>query len=176
MKRMIAPLSLLVAGVALGLLSAQYLMENANIAAPVVNSKWSEIRIGAETLQSSYLAGHFLRKGQVPPLKGSRLFVRSTDDDGNSLRGDCVVTLEGRIPPSRWWFVSATSGSGRTTLDAAQVVGEATGEVAISISLSPVAGNWFIPADGGAYELQLVLLGSDDTAPLALPLVKRLWC
>jgi hypothetical protein len=173
---MIAPLSLLIAGTALGLLSAQYLMENANVAVPVANSAWKEIQLSSESLQSSYLAGHFLRRGQVPPLKGSRFFVRSVDDEGNSLRGDCVVTLEGRVPPARWWFVGASSASGRATLDAAQVIRESSGEVAVSVSLTPVAGNWIIPADGNSYELQLVLLGIDDTAIVSLPTVKRLWC
>lgn len=176
MNRLIVPFSLLVAGIALGLLSAQYLMENASVAAPVANSEWNEIQIGAESLQSSYLAGHFLRRGQVPPLKGSRFFVRSVDDDGNRLRGGCVVTLEGRIPPARWWFVSASSASGRATLDAAQAIRESNGEVAVSISLTPVAGNWIIPTDGNSYELQLVLLGADDAAIVDLPSVKRLWC
>jgi hypothetical protein len=176
MKRFIAPLSLLAAGVALGLLSAQYLMENANVAVPVSNSKWSEIQLSSESLQSSYLSGHFLRRGQVPPLKGSRFFVRNSDDDGNSLRGDCVVSLEGRIPAARWWFVSASSGKGRTTLDAAQAIRESNGEVAVSISQSPVAGNWIIPKDGSSYDLHLVLLGVDDAAVVDLPRVKRLWC
>jgi hypothetical protein len=49
----------------------------------------------------------------------------------------------------------------------------------VSLSVSPVPGNWLVPPSSGAYELQLVLLGlTDDVAgatPL-LPHVKRLWC
>lgn len=176
MKRFVAPLVLLLTGLILGVLSAQYMMENASVAAPIANSKWKEIRVGGEDLKSSYLAGHFLRRGQVPPPKGTRFYVRNTDDEGNSLRGDCVVTLEGRMPASRWWFVSSASSSGRKTLDAAQAIREGSGEVTISISVSPVAGNWLVPADGGNYDLQLVLLGVDDDTPPVLPSVKRLWC
>jgi hypothetical protein len=176
MNRIVAPLVLLVTAVALGLLSAQYMMENASVAVPIANSKWTEIRVGGEDLQSSYLAGHFLRRGQVPPPKGTRFYVRNADDDGNRLRGDCVVALEGRMPAARWWFVSAASSTGRKTLDAAQAIREASGDIAISLSVSPVAGNWLIPADDGNYDLQLVLLGVDDGAPPVLPSVKRLWC
>jgi hypothetical protein len=176
MNRLVAPLFLLAAGIAIGLLSAQYLMENASVAAPVANSEWNEIRVGAESLQSIYQTGHFLRRGQVPPLKGSRFFVRSTDDEGNSLRGDCLVTLEGRIPAARWWFVGAKSNSGRTTLDAAQAIRESSGEVAISVSVSPVPGNWLVPPGGSGYELQLILLGVDESASVSLPSVRRLWC
>jgi hypothetical protein len=176
MNRTVAPLVLLVSGVVLGLLSARYMMENASVAIPIANSKWTEIRVGGEDLQSSYLAGHFLRRGQVPPPKATRFYVRNVDDDGNSLRGDCVVTVEGQMPTARWWFVSAASSGGRKTLDAAQVIREASGDFAISLSVSPVAGNWLVPADGGNYDLQLVLLGVEDGAQPVLPSVKRLWC
>jgi hypothetical protein len=179
MNRAIIPLIMLAIGLGLGVLSAQYMMENASIAAPVANTGWKEIRAGNQDLQSTYLAGHFLRRGQLPPPKGTRFFVRSEDDDGNSLRGDCLVTMEGAFPVSRWWFVSALSGSARTSLDASQAIRETSGETSVSLSVSPVPGNWLVPPSSGAYELQLVLLGvSDDVAgatPL-LPHVKRLWC
>jgi hypothetical protein len=177
MKRAIFPLIMLTVGAALGLLSAQYMMENASVATPVANNAgWNEIHQGSGDLKSTYLAGHFLRRGQVPPPKGTHFYVRSEDDDGNTLRGDCLVTMEGRLPIARWWFVSATSGSARTSLDAAQSIRETTGETSISLSTSPVPGNWLIPPSGGSYELQLVMVGIDDDTSVTLPRVKRLWC
>jgi hypothetical protein len=177
MMRAVLPLIMLALGLLLGTLSAQHMMETASGATPIPQTGWSEIRIAKDRWQSVYLVGHFLRRGQVPPPKGTRFFVRSLDDDGNSLRGDCLVTLEGKIPQSRWWFVSAASGGNRATLDAAQAIRETTGETNISLSVSPVPGNWLVPPGGGAYELQLVLLGLDDaTEAPALPRVKRLWC
>ena len=179
MNRAIIPLIMLAAGLGLGLLSAQYMMENASGATPVSNTGWIEIRAGNQDLQSTYLAGHFLRRGQFPPPKGTRFFARTEDDDGNRLRGDCVVTMEGAFPIARWWFVSASSGSSRTALDASDAIRETSGETAVSVSVSPVPGNWLVPPTSGDYELQLVLLGvSDDVAGVAptLPRVKRLWC
>ncbi len=179
MNRAIVPLVMLAVGLGFGLLSAQYMMENASIAAPLGTSGWKEIRSGGEDLKSMYLAGHFLRRGQLPPPKGSRFFVRTEDDDGNSLRGECLVTIEGTFPAARWWFVSASSGSTRTSLDVSQAVREANGDFAVSLAVSPVPGNWLVPPTGAGYELQLVLLGSlDDVADVAppLPRVKRLWC
>jgi hypothetical protein len=177
MMRAVYPLVMLALGLVLGTLSAQHMMETASGATPIAKTGWNEIRIAKDRWQSIYLVGHFLRRGQVPPPKGTRFFVRSFDDDGNSLRGDCLVTVEGKIPESRWWFVSAASGSARATLDAAQAIRETTGDTNISLSVSPVPGNWLVPPASGSYELQLVLLGVDDTteAP-ALPRVKRLWC
>lgn len=180
MNRTIVPLVMLAAGVGLGFLSAQYMMENASVASPVGNSGWSEIRVGGDTLTSTYLSGHFLRRGQLPPPRGARFFVRADDDEGNSLRGDCLVSVEGTMPTSRWWFVSASTGSARTSLDAAQTIREASGETTVSLSVAPVPGNWLVPPSNGGYELQLVLLGVDDAAAAgqqtSLPRVKRLWC
>jgi hypothetical protein len=179
MMRAVFPLILLGLGLLLGTLSAQYMMETASGATPVGQSGWNEIRIDKGRWQTIYLVGHFLRRGQVPPPKGTRFFARNLDDDGNSLRGDCLVTVEGQLPPSRWWFVSASAASTRTTFDAAQAVRETSGETNIAVSVSPVPGNWLAPPGGGAYELQLVLLGVADDATataLALPRVKRLWC
>jgi hypothetical protein len=177
MMRAVFPLLLLGLGLVLGLLSAQYMMETASGAIPVAQSGWNEIRIEKSRWKSIYLVGHFLRRGQVPPPRGTRFFARGLDDDGNSLRGDCMVSVEGKLPDSRWWFVSAATGSNRTTLDAGQAVRETNGETNIALSVAPVPGNWLVPPGGGAYELQLVLLGvSDEAEAPALPRVKRLWC
>jgi hypothetical protein len=137
------------------------MMENVSVTAPVAGGKWMEIKPDGDDLNSLYLSGHFLRRGQVPPLKGSRFFVRQLDDDGNSLRGDCVVAFEGKLPEARWWFVSADAKGARTALDAGEAVREASGEYTISISDNPVPGNWLVPP---------------TTDKLALPAVKRLWC
>lgn len=179
MRRFFITSLMLLAGLSFGLLSARYMMENMSMAAPVAGSKWTEVKPDGDDLNSLYLAGHFLRRGEVPPLKGSRFFVRQLDDDGNILRGDCVVTLEGKMPDARWWFVSTDVRSTRTALDAGEAVREASGNYTISISTNPVPGNWLVPPTTSAYALTLVLLdavtGADATAP-TLPTVKRLWC
>jgi hypothetical protein len=167
------------AGLAIGLLSAQYVMDRASRAQPAGASQWNEVQTVEDSLSSTYLIGHFLGQGQVPPPRGSRMFVRRVDDDGNSLRGDCVVSIEGKFANARWWFVSAATAKDRTSLDAAQTVREISGETSISVSTAPVPGNWLIPPSTNSYELHLLLLGSDDTAgnaTVALPRVKRLWC
>jgi hypothetical protein len=177
-KPSLLPSIMLASALVLGVLSAQYMMDNATSAARGAASQWTEINLAPDTLSATYLAGHFMRRGQVPPPKGSRMFVRRLDDDGNSLRGDCVVTVAGKFPESRSWFLAASSGADRTTLDVAQTVTETSGETAVSVSTTPVPGNWLIPPRNGSYEMQLLLLGTDaPSGPgLNLPRVKRLWC
>ena len=118
-------------------------------------------------------------RGQVPPPRGSRYLMRLLDDEGQSLRGDCVVSIEGKMPAARWWFIAANDGTTRTTLDAGMAVREASGDYVIAVSSNPVPGNWLAPPGSGSYELNLVLLGvdSDDAqAGVPLPRVKRLGC
>jgi hypothetical protein len=178
MMRFLTPPVLLLAGAVLGLLSAAQMMENASISKPVGTSKWTEVNAESDDLSGLYRAGHFLKRGQLPPPKGARFFVRSVDDEGNSLRGDCVVTIEGKVPAARWWFLNSSSLTVSTGIDASEVVREANGTFNISVSSNPVSGNWFIPATGGTYDLQFVLLSisDEDFATTALPAVKRLSC
>jgi hypothetical protein len=170
---------MLLAGLSFGLLSARYMMENISVASPMAGGKWMEVKPDGDSLNSLYLSGHFLRRGEVPPIKGSRFFVRELDDEGNSLRGDCVVNFEGKMPDARWWFVSADVAGIRTALDAGEAVREASGNYAISISDSPVPGNWLVPPTKGTYAITLVLLDAATPASgtaMTLPSVKRMWC
>lgn len=179
MRRFFITSLMLLAGLSFGLLSARYMMENLSAAVPIAGGKWMEIIPDGDDLNSLYLSGHFLRRGEVPPLKGSRFFVRKLDDEGNTLRGDCVVAFEGKMPDARWWFVSADTKNKRTALDAGEAVREASGSYTISIADNPVPGNWLVPPTTGTYVITLVLLDAvtDANATIpALPTVKRLWC
>lgn len=166
-------------GLAFGWLSAKHMLGRVALAAPVANSGWNEIRIGGDSLSTLYRTGHFLARGQVPPPADVRMFTRDTDDEGNTLRGDCVVLVAGKLAASRWWFVGAENAGGIATLSAGHVVREADGEVNVSISRRPTAGNWLVPLSDGSYVLQFIVHdAADDGAELALhlPTVKRLWC
>jgi hypothetical protein len=179
MKRLLLPITLLTVGLCLGLLSARYLMDTAQVSVAITGSAWREIQVGGDALSDTYATAHFLRRGEVPPPRATRIFVRDSDEDGNSLRGDCVVQIEGNVPAARWWFVAADNDSQRRTLDAAQTVRDTAGSFSMSIATTPVPGNWLVPPSSGGYVLQLVLIGTDDTpgtTALPLPTVKRLWC
>jgi hypothetical protein len=179
MKQAQTALILLAIGAGVGTFSARHYMDGVNVASPVAGTSWQEIRVRGESLDATYRAGHFMRQGQVPPPKGTRFYVRSVDDEGNTLRGDCLVSIEGRMPEARWWLVSAATNDARQSLDVAQAVREPSGETVLAVSSAPATGNWLTPPGTGAYELQLVLLGIDEAdngANPQLPKVRRLWC
>ena len=179
MTRSFLPLVMLIVGALLGVLSAGRMLDGQAQPIPGEPNGWREWRGGEDSLRNTYSIGHYLSKGQIPPPKGVRYFVRNTDDEGQTLRGSCAISIEGKFPLSRWWFAAAVSGDERTTLDAGQAVRQADGTTVIAIASAPAQGNWLAPPNDATYELQFVLLGVDESAvptPGGLPRVRKLGC
>lgn len=163
----------------MGLVSAQTMMQRAADAQEGSVGNWHSVRIAGDSSSGFYAAASFLRKGQLPPPRGARFYTRNLDDDGNALRGGCVVSIEGRMPSVRWWSIKTQTSSGDAALDVGEALREADGSLVISISHAPSSGNWLKTPGDGAYDLDLVIFDpvqvSKDAAP-PLPAVKRLWC
>jgi hypothetical protein len=179
MKKLLAVFISIVAGLVIGLVSAQTMMQRAVDAQEGSVGNWHSVRIAAESSSGFYAASGFLRKGQLPPPRGARFYTRNLDDDGNALRGGCVVSIEGKMPDVRWWSVKTQSATGFASLDAGEALREADGTLVISISRAPSPGNWLKALDDNTYDLNLVIFdpaqASKEPAP-PLPAVKRLWC
>jgi hypothetical protein len=177
LKRLTMPIVLLLIGAIAGLVSARQMMATESIAAGTT-SGWIEILSEDDSFNAFYTTAHFLQRGEVPPPRGARFFMRTVDDDGNELRGDCLVSVEGKMPNARWWMLNAASGAQRSSMDAGQVVRETNGDMIVAFAVTPTPGNWVVPPYNGAYELQLVIHGLNEGrgSVLALPRVKRLWC
>ncbi len=178
MKKYAIIASLLIAGVSLGWLSARFMMQNAAGAVATTDGGWAEITLTNDNLRSTYESGYYLWQGKVPPPSHVRLFRRVKDDEGNNLRGDCVIQIEGTIPEARWWVVNTDGANPSGSVSAGTAIREANGEVAITVSQSPVPGNWIKPGAANSYTLQLVLQNASipNSQKLVLPAVKRLWC
>ena len=179
MKKLLTAIMSIIAGLVIGLLSAQMMMQRAADMQEGSVGNWHSVRITADTSTGFYAASSFLRKGQLPPPRGARFYTRNLDDDGNALRGGCVVSIEGKLPSVRWWSVKTQSASGTASLDAGEALREADGILVISISRAPSAGNWLKALDDSAYDLNLVIFDPVQASKAAappLPAVKRLWC
>jgi hypothetical protein len=179
MKKTISAIIAIVAGLVLGLVSAQTMMQRAADTQEGSVGNWHSVRIATDTSSGFYAASSFLRRGQLPPPRGARFYTRNLDDDGNALRGGCVVSLDGKMPDVRWWSVKIETASGIAALDAGDTLREADGTLIISISRAPSAGNWLKAPDDGIYALNLVMFDpaqSPKVASPTLPAVKRLWC
>lgn len=179
MKKLLGAILSIIAGLVIGLVSAQTMMERAARAQEGSVGNWNSVRIAADSSSGFYAASSFLRNGQLPPPRGARFYTRNLDDDGNALRGGCVVSIEGKMPDVRWWSFKTQTSSSVASLDAGEAVLEADGTLLISISRAPSAGNWLKVPEDSAYQLNLVIFDpaqpSKQAAP-SLPAVKRLWC
>ncbi len=179
MKTPVVAIISILAGLVLGLVSAQTMMQRAADAQGGIVGNWHSVHIDADSSTGFYAASSFLRKGQLPPPRGARFYTRNLDDDGNALRGGCVVSIEGKMPEVRWWSLKMQTTSGTASLDAGEALRESDGSLLVSISRAPSSGNWLKAPSDGAYDLSLVIFDpiqpSKEAAP-PLPVVKRLWC
>jgi hypothetical protein len=162
----------LIAGVLLGVISAMNALGSVGLKPVAPTSKWSEWQLSGASTTLVYSLGHFLGDGQLPPPKSARYFVRSLDEDGNSLRVDCVYVVEGKLTPARWWTMSvAPSGtaSPKSELSAGEAALSQDNTLKVTISARPAPGNWIVPAAGGSLALHFIVnepvLGQDVSLP-----------
>jgi hypothetical protein len=149
-------------GVAAGVVSAMYSLSVAGLLPPKEAQGWQEWDLDPDSLTLPYALGHFLAAQQMPPPRTAKQFIRKTDATGKSLRSDCIVTIAGEMPKSRWWTLGAATLNGKfnskaSIADTSTVVREGDNKVVINVSASPLPGNWLQPASNGAYMLILTL-------------------
>jgi hypothetical protein len=169
----------ILAGLAIGLSSAIYGLDGFGLKPVAGSAGWQEWRLSANDRFEPYAVGHFLESGKVPTPSSARYYVRSSDDDGNSLRGDCVVSIEGPLIPARWWSITIDSSgnvSDSGVLSAGKVLLQADGHLIATVSREPMAGNWMEPATTGPYQIIYAVSEPTPLAALELPRVKRSGC
>ncbi len=172
MGRFAFPAIALLAGVLLGVVSAMNALGSVGLKPVAPTSKWSEWQLNGASTTLVYSLGHFLGDGQLPPPKSARYFVRSLDEDGNSLRVDCIYVVEGKVTPARWWTMSvapAATAAPRSELSAGEAVLSQDGNLKVTISARPAPGNWIVPAGSGSLALHFIVnepvLGQDVVLP-----------
>jgi hypothetical protein len=153
----------IVAGVAVGWITAVSLIEHYGFEASVASPQWKERRNATEHPAAPYAFGYFINQGQVPPPLSARHYVRDTDSEGNALRGDCIYVLEGHIPKARRWSMAILTSDGvLSTLGAGEAVSEQDGTMRVWLAPYPVPGNRLVMPGSGAPRLTLTI---HDPAP-----------
>jgi hypothetical protein len=181
--RIAVALGSLFLGAVLGIGSAYYAFSTAGISPVPEQPGWVQRSMVSTSSTLPYELGHYLVSGQLPPPKSVMDLWRETTADGAALRGDCMITFDGTIPPARWWTLAAVNKDGvadgpRSVLTASSAVFEADGRIVVHIAVDPRPGNWVAPVSGGTYSLALTL--HDPVLPLPtgepLPSLKREGC
>lgn len=166
---------LLVAGIVAGVTSAWHALDGSALQAVKNGNGWQEWRLGTKDAMLPYTLGHFLSDGQVPPSSSARYFVRSVDDQGNTLRGDCEFEVDGPASTSRWWTLSTGHDSG-SALSAGKAVLDSKRRLKVVVSRFPVPGNWILPGTTGNYTLTYIVNEPAKAVALDLPHVKKIGC
>jgi hypothetical protein len=178
MRKLALILAALIVGPAAGFLSARVMLERAAVPKEAAASGWQEVRHQPESLKATYETGFYLDRGQLPPPLHIRQFVRTRDEDGNSLRADCATRVEGRPPASRWWQINAESTSETRVLTSGAIVRGPSDIYAVTISNLVSSGNWLEIGSTDDYVMRLIVhdAAGEEDAAIELPTVRRLGC
>jgi len=117
-------------------------------------------------------------------------FVAQRDSNGDALRRDCRYTIEGTVPPARFWTLYAAdevnaaiaTGTRRANaLNSFQVLHQPDSSLAISVSGRPSPGNWLRVTGTGPMTFVLTLYdtpiaSSTGVSDVELPQVLKAGC
>ncbi len=169
----------IVLGLVLGFGSAVHSLDDWGMRPVVDNPGWKEWRLAATDTMQPYALGHFLASGSVPTPVSTHYYVRDVDDDGNSLRGDCIFSLDGPGISARWWSLSIQGDrtqSPHSILSAGKTILDNNLQLRATIALHPMSGNWLQPPDSGPFTLKYVVSEPEKGELLTLPRVKKGSC
>lgn len=182
--------TLVVAG-ALGLSSAHWMTKG--------DYPFGSARIGAWTVwprsgsreADPYTRAVNARTGTIPLAVGEGLLLRATADDlGRALDARCAYRIGAATPQARFWTLTlydedgrpAETPLGRSGFTSAELLRDADGGLAITLSREPVSGNWLMMPESGAVSLLLRLydspasVGSAALDARVLPRIERREC
>jgi hypothetical protein len=165
-------------GLTFGVGSAMYSLSGQGLQDVPNGHGWQEWRLSPDDGVLPYSLGHFQVGGQVPPPKFSHYYIRTTDDDGNRLSGDCIFVVEGSAIASRWWSLSAGVESA-SVLSAGEAVLDSSNKLKAVVSRHPMPGNWIVPPGSGSYTITYVVSEptmAANSAALVLPTIKKVGC
>ena len=179
MGRTVLSTAIVLIGLVLGIITAINAMGSVGLMPIAAAPLWSEWQLGPNDSMLVYSLGHFLGEGQLPPPKSTHYFVRSADEDGNSLRTDCIYVVEGKLSPARWWTMSVAlpgTAAPHSELTAGEAVLAQDGVLKMTISAHPMPGNWIVPPDGNSISLYFIVNEPTPGQHMLLPTVTKSGC
>lgn len=171
MKAILALVTVVALGVALGIASAWQAVESARPFDTIRIGVW-EARPTAGTEEADpYSRAWLARTGELPLGSGEGLqLVAVHDENGATLQGNCTIRLAGRTPPARLWTVAIEGAEGDTlpgrpnsrALGSDSILRSQDGTFTIHLAPEPRPGNWLSSQHSGP--IRLVIRLYDTTA------------
>src|ERR1700694_1754978 len=189
MLRALKILSMLGAGIMLGLAATWATVIRGTMAGDVGNGPWHTGLYTGSSEGGPYLRAYIAVHGLLALGREEAFYSTAADDgDGNVLNGNCTYQIEGRDPPARWWSITAYGAddflipnpADRYSVSMNSVARRADGTFVITLSKAPVEGNW-IPVTGGRFEVTMRLYTPQaavvaDPVHMALPVIRKAIC
>lgn len=118
------------------------------------------------------------------------VFSAEETSDGESLTGDCVYSLSGAVPTTRFWTLRVTDAEGRpvparafapSSLQSWRVIHAADGAFTATVGGDPSPGNWVSVDAKGPVRFVLTLIdtptaGSVGLAEIDMPTIEKKAC
>ena len=169
----------LLAGLCVGVITAINALGAVGLKPVTESPRWAEWQLESNSSTLIYALGHFLGDGGLPPPKSARYFVRSTDEDGNGLRADCVYEVQGKVTPARWWTLSVAQDgqqSPHSELTAGEAVIAQDEMLHVFLSAHPMPGNWIVPPDSNSMTLRYIINEPTQDETVSLPSITKSGC
>lgn len=178
-------------GLVLGLAATYYSVDRGLGFGAVRAGPWTAWPRAGSVEIDPYARAALSRTGEAPLGQAEGLsLVAATDTAGNPLRGNCVYTVAGTMPPARYWTISVLTREGRVVPNSAnrhgftssEILRRAGGAFSIVLARDAQPGNW-LPT-GNATGLLLVLRAYDSPISATasaltqqgLPAIERMSC
>jgi hypothetical protein len=183
----------IIGGVAIGLVSAWYMLERGT---PLTTRKigpWSAWIYDGDIGADPYTLAHMSRSGRLPITSSNALyFMADEDSDGDDLATDCDYEISGKPLDADWWSIALYNRNGEligrepsgSYASSSTILRRSDGGYVINIAQKMRPGNWIGISDDEEFVLLLRLYGihaSKDTKRANsieqnLPVIRRLDC
>ena len=194
-RRALAPAALVIYAVSIALLiglgSAYWAVMDSYPFGTVRASTWvAAPRVGSREVDP-YAKAVVARSAEIPLASGEGLMLTATGDEaGRPLDAHCTYRIGSLTPQARYWTVTLYDDGGhpvvselqRSGFTSSEIVRDAEGRFAITLSREPMPGNWLRMPERGRPSVVLRLYdtpvgaGSAALDPRALPVVERVGC
>ncbi len=174
MRSLVNIFTVLVIGLALGGISAQYSIQRSHGIGAINVGPWSAWPFVGGTEVDPYTAAKVTTDGSIPLGAAEGLaFEAVTDQDGELLLRQCRYVLAGHTPVARLWTLVAYDRTGKILTDSgSEISAMYSGNVLrypdssfeIKISDYPQSGNWMHVEGEGAFKLVMRLYDTPITS------------
>lgn len=165
MRKFLGLLLAVVLGAALGLGITALAIESPPNFGVIESGPWIARPGIGSTGADPYSRALMAARGEIPMGASEGVVLTAArDSDGQPLSLRCTYRIEGIIPAANFWTLTlyrsdgaVAAASGRVGYTSSEALVGESGQVTITLSADPFAGNW-IPLSGtGAFELHLRL-------------------